>query len=242
MVKPQWIVSDLDETLLRNDGGVSKYTHETLTRVRAKGVKFCIATTRGTFLVRPLVEILKPDAMVICGGALGIVEGEIVYSRTLQEPLIAELLEELKPFPIKRPTVVDYSKGSDGGGELLFKGEAQGAQQILAWLEGPLPQEFLTRWRGEVTITEMWLPHLYRFSNPEATKRDAVSYLLRKYHPTEVVAFGDDPLDAGMLELFQGVAVANASQESLAAAKYHALSNEEDGVAHWLERHLLSRS
>lgn len=240
MIKPQWIVSDLDETLLKDDGGVSKYTLETLAKVRAKGVKFCIATTRGTFLVRPLVEILKPDAMVICGGALGIVEGEIVYSRTLQEPLVEALLEELKPLPVKRPTVADYSKSSDGGGEPLFRGEAQGAQQILAWMEGPLPQEFLTRWRGKVTITEMWLPHLYRFSNPEATKRDAVRYLLSEIDPTEVVAFGDDPLDAGMLEIFQGVAVANASQESLAAAKYHTLSNEEDGVACWLEKHLLT--
>ncbi len=239
MVKPQWIVSDLDETLLRDDGTLSPHTLETLTQVRETGVKFCIATTRGTFLVRPLVEILKPDAMVICGGALGIVDEEIVYSRTLEEPLIEELLEELKPFPVERPVVVDYSKGSDGGGEPLFRGEPRGAQQILTWMKGPLPPEFFTRWESKVTITEMWLPFLYRFSNPEATKREAVRYLLKEYPSSEIVAFGDDPLDAGMLELFQGVAVANASPESLAAAKYHTLSNEEDGVAHWLEKHLL---
>jgi hydroxymethylpyrimidine pyrophosphatase-like HAD family hydrolase len=47
-------------------------------------------------------------------------------------------------------------------------------------------------------------------------------------------------MDIGMLGYYQGIAVANAFLEVRQAACYHTLSNDEDGVAHWLKMQFLS--
>lgn len=57
----------------------------------------------------------------------------------------------------------------------------------------------------------------------------------------KVVAFGDDLNDLEMLRVCgSGVAVANAVQNVKEAADYVTLSNDQDGVAVWLERNLIS--
>jgi hypothetical protein len=57
--------------------------------------------------------------------------------------------------------------------------------------------------------------------------------------PEDVVAFGDMPNDVPMLSWAGcGVAVANAHPAALAAADEHTGSNDDDGVARWLARHL----
>lgn len=58
--------------------------------------------------------------------------------------------------------------------------------------------------------------------------------------PGEAVYFGDDYDDIEPIQKCgMGIAVANAIPEALASAKYIARSNDEDGVAHFLEEHLL---
>ena len=57
----------------------------------------------------------------------------------------------------------------------------------------------------------------------------------------KVAAFGDDLNDLEMLRVCgSGVAVANAVQNVKEAADYVTLSNDQDGVAVWLERNLIS--
>ena len=52
----------------------------------------------------------------------------------------------------------------------------------------------------------------------------------------DIVAFGDDSNDVEMLKLCgKGIAVANAVPAALAAADDITMSNDEDGVAHWLK-------
>ena len=53
----------------------------------------------------------------------------------------------------------------------------------------------------------------------------------------DITAFGDDDNDLEMLKMCgTGVAVANAVDSVLAAAREITASNDEDGVAAWLER------
>ena len=56
----------------------------------------------------------------------------------------------------------------------------------------------------------------------------------------DIAAFGDDRNDLEMLEMCgKGIAVGNAVPEVLEAADEITLTNEEDGVAAWLEEHIL---
>lgn len=57
---------------------------------------------------------------------------------------------------------------------------------------------------------------------------------------SEIVAFGDDYADIGMLKLCGiGVAMGNAIQEVKDIADAITLSNEEDGVAAYLEKWII---
>lgn len=57
---------------------------------------------------------------------------------------------------------------------------------------------------------------------------------------SDTAAFGDDSNDVDMLRLCgTGVAVANAVEEARAAADCITASNDDDGVALWIERSIL---
>lgn len=73
-------------------------------------------------------------------------------------------------------------------------------------------------------------------------KPAAIDFLSRvcEIDPGDMVAFGDDHNDMEMLSLCgRGIAVANAVPEVLAISDETTLSNDEDGVACWLEDNCL---
>jgi Cof subfamily protein (haloacid dehalogenase superfamily) len=70
--------------------------------------------------------------------------------------------------------------------------------------------------------------------HPEVSKGNALSIIAKDLHikPEEIVAFGDNHNDIGVLQLAGlGVAMSNAHEEVKMAAGYIAPSNAEDGVA-----------
>lgn len=84
----------------------------------------------------------------------------------------------------------------------------------------------------------------YKLSKRGATKEKAIEALCKSLNisPKNIAAFGDDFNDIGMLTLCgTGVAMSNAIKEVKDAANEVCLSNEEDGVAHWIEKLLESR-
>lgn len=93
----------------------------------------------------------------------------------------------------------------------------------------------------EVSISEgsMWM-----LMNPLANKRDALRTLCERMDvPLAATAsFGDDIIDISMLETSgTGVAVANANPRVLDIADEICPSNDEDGVAQWIEQHILNQ-
>jgi len=78
--------------------------------------------------------------------------------------------------------------------------------------------------------------------NKNARKRNAIKVLADYFGVTlaETAAFGDDYNDVEMLrECGVGIAVSNAIDECKAIAKYICDTNENDGVAKWLEENVL---
>jgi hypothetical protein len=80
---------------------------------------------------------------------------------------------------------------------------------------------------------------LIEFSAPSANKLSALRRLCDQLDvPLEsVVAFGDMPNDVEVLgAVGLGVAVANAHEEARAAAQRYTASNDDDGVARFIDR------
>lgn len=75
--------------------------------------------------------------------------------------------------------------------------------------------------------------------HPLANKGDALKWIMQKLNcsPEETMACGDNANDLSMLKIVNhSVAVANATEEVLALARYHALSHREDGAARMMEQ------
>lgn len=83
---------------------------------------------------------------------------------------------------------------------------------------------------------------LFVILHKEAIKSKGIDALAEywKIKPSEIVGFGDDTIDIDMLE-YCGVAVAvsNALAEVKALAEYVCDTNDNDGVAKWLEENVL---
>ena len=81
----------------------------------------------------------------------------------------------------------------------------------------------------------------YKFTKAGISKAKAIEEIAKKLGISvkDMVSFGDDVTDAEMLNLCgTGVAGANAVPKALEAADEVCESNDEDGVARWLERNL----
>lgn len=83
-------------------------------------------------------------------------------------------------------------------------------------------------------------PFYYEFTAGGIDKAEALDCVLRPlgYKPEETAAFGDGQNDISMLKYAGlGVAMANADEKVKEAADEITLSNEQDGIAHVLERY-----
>ncbi|MCH4160172.1 MAG: HAD family hydrolase [Bifidobacterium sp.] len=102
-------------------------------------------------------------------------------------------------------------------------------KQEIATLRASLPRDF------ELHISEgsMWM-----LMNPQANKRSALQMMCAHMQLplSQVAAFGDDAIDISMLQAAGiGVAVSNAIPEVLRAADQICPSNNDDGVAEWID-------
>jgi 5-amino-6-(5-phospho-D-ribitylamino)uracil phosphatase len=98
-------------------------------------------------------------------------------------------------------------------------------------------------WAGHVSMVHMD-EHLIQVMHAAASKVEALQTIAaeRGVKRQEVMAIGDNANDVGMLRWAGlGVAVGNATPDALAAARAVTGSNDDEGVADAVERHVLGR-
>ena len=74
------ILTDLDHTLLRQDGSISGETLRVLDECRAKGILFAIATARYWIGAERYIDLLKPDYEITTDGTLIHSHSQCIYS------------------------------------------------------------------------------------------------------------------------------------------------------------------
>ena len=249
------ILTDLDHTLLRQDGTVSENTLSVLKECRAKGIIFAIATARYWIGAEKYIKQLRPDYEITTDGTLIHSNDECVYSCefTVKETnQIVDSIFEIMPdaeVTVANKKRVFWNSKHISESEKLYKAVYNdyskplkvGANKIVA----ELPDEKmavriadkagcrLQGYRGE-----RW----YSFIPKDSGKTMAIKYLSEKngIEIKDIAAFGDDSNDIEMLKMCgMGIAVSNAVPEVLKIADEVTLSNDEDGVASWLIKNLL---
>lgn len=252
---PRLVATDLDGTLLDDEGQLSQRTQEVLRRVQGTGVPVVVVTARP---LRWMDDLWAP-----VGGSRGVgivSNGAITYdiaSRTVLHHVgigpadglpIAEAIREAAPGVAFALECLDGLRHESGYVEMhptppgvpvgaLPDIWDQPAVKILVQHLTLDPDDFRARVVDAVgdRATPTWtVDHLMEISAVGVTKGGALADLCRGLGvPAEdVVAFGDMPNDIPMLTWAgTSYAVANAHHTVREAADHVAPANTEDGVA-----------
>ena len=249
------IITDLDNTLLRSEKYISEYTISVLKKCQTKGIKIVFATARSTQSASRIIEQFEPDIFVGYGGAL-VQTGEKVIHRfdipadissklineCLQAPEISSILainesialtNDTSQLEVKDSSHYKYFDFKENNNMSYLKISLVATNPcVVENIAANYPMCDMLRYTGE---------DLYRFANRDAVKWNAIKSIAKHYNicTDTIVAFGDDINDLEMLsKCGTGVAVENAIDSVKAVADYICDTNDNDGVAKWLEKWL----
>ncbi len=246
------IITDLDRTLLHTDKTISEYTLQVLKKCHENGILVMVATARPERAILDYHRQVYFDAMTVMNGAGVIAPRQEAAGYPLAEESVKVILERLCKLP---DIILSLECGNDVYANVeIPEWEAKVftrfpelpteglIYKILVSREneniGPLVETLLT----EDTYCTVAGNNLVQIMNRKATKWNGIQLMLEAagVSAEDAVYFGDDNDDIESLRNCGiGVAVANAIEEVKEAADVVVESNDEDGVAKWIEREIL---
>jgi HAD superfamily hydrolase (TIGR01484 family) len=258
---PLLVATDLDGTIVRQDGMISERTVAAFTRVERAGARFVLVTGRpprvmgaiaaafghqGTAICAngalafdmaagriEALHLIEPDALQAAASALRAAVPGIGLAVEYPDGHAADRLYQAFQWDVNAsiPRLDDAELFSRPASKLLGRHFGYSCDELLALAEPAVA--------GLVSVTHSNGKGLIEASAPGVSKASVVEELAARQGigAESVVAFGDMPND---LPLFAwagtSCAVANAHPAVLAAATHVIGSNDDDGVAEYLEK------
>jgi HAD superfamily hydrolase (TIGR01484 family) len=259
--RPLLVATDLDGTIIRRDGTISERTVAAFARVEHAGSRFVLATGRPPRVMDQVAAAFGNRGVAICSN--GALTYDMRTSTVTAGPLItpADLAAAAGALREAIPGIgigVEYQDGWaaddvfhsiswDLNVEITRPGDAtlfaRPAAKLLGRHLGYTPDDLLALAKpvldGLVAATHSSGTGLIEAVAFGVSKATAVAELAARYGigPRSVVAFGDMPNDLPLLSWAgTSCAVANAHPDVLAAADHVIGSNDDDGVAAYLEQ------
>lgn len=250
------ILTDLDKTLLRSDSSISEHTKQVLKKCQNCGILVVIATARYWIGAERYIEEIQPDYEITTDGTLIHQRGEQIYSCSMNlkdaNQIIQDLLEQnvRTEITVAAGRQVFWNSHHISESEKLHKAVFNDYRKPLSCEVNKIVAELSD---GEIAVEianknhcrlqsyrgENW----YAFLPIKSGKIQAIHELAKLLNIplSEIVSFGDDTNDMEMLQICgTGVAVSNAVRNVKAVADCVTLSNDEDGVADWIEKNILT--
>lgn len=250
------LLFDLDGTLLRSDKTISERTLLALEKCREKGILIGVSTSRGEKNSLQFIEKLCPDILIASGGALVTYKGQYIYKAEFSieetqnlialarkicgadcEITIDTLHEHYWNYKID-PNIADASWGVSIYTD--YKDFAQKSLKICVEIFDSEKATKLSECLPDCDCVKFVDGDWYKFTKKTATKEQAILKLCEVCNISveNIIAFGDDLVDIGMLQLCgKGIAMGNALQEVKNIADIIIGTNDEDGIAEWLEEY-----
>ena len=250
------IVCDLDKTLLRTDGTLSEYTLRVLEKCRRNGVLLAYATARPKLVAAPYQDEAKPDIVISDNGALARMGKNVIYRAVLPKDIVAGILRLLQNDDPSGFITASTDEGmlvnhpvdpaDEGWADYkpIYKDFAAGINDDIYKLS---PEVRNKQVRDEIAampgITyipfhgEDWCSIVPGGVTKWQSVQKVAAHL--GIDTKHIAAFGDDFGDIEMIKgCGIGVAVGNAIDEVKTAADHICDTNDNDGVAKWLEENL----
>ena len=255
IVNPRMILTDLDGTLICSDGNISERSKSVLKSCQERGIYIVIATARYWIGAERYIEEIQPDYEITTDGTLIHRHGEQIYSCNFEIKDTNKIVQDILAKNNKTEITVAAGRKVLWNSKHISESEKLHkaiycdykkpltcqANKIVAELpdhETALEIANKNHCRLQSYRGENW----YGFLPETAGKVQAIQELAKILNISlnEIVAFGDDKNDMEMLKMCGiGVAVNNAIPSVKEIADSITLSNDENGVAEWLDENIL---
>lgn len=249
------LLFDLDGTLLRSDKTISKRTMDALRQCRQKGVLIGVCTSRSRQNALCFIQELQPDVLITSGGALVEYKGEFVYRAEFSAEETKSLIVSARRIcgldcEITVDTIdrhywnykIDPKKQDVSWGDSVytdFEDFEQCALKICVEIPDDEHAKRLREYLTDCDCVRFSDGFWYKFTKKSVTKERAIAQVLSLIgmQKEDIAAFGDDYADSGMLSFCGcGIAMGNAVPEIKEIADIVIGSNDEDGIAAYLEQ------
>lgn len=251
------IALDLDGTLLRSDKSVSERSIEVLMKCKQSGSQVIVATARAPRSVLKLLPEAYKQEIWICYNGAEIYQGkERIYENLIPAESAIEIVERVEALFPESPLTVELEGRMFANQPLRYPWEYRVAGLKESITGGVAKILFSDIEPAGIDILNHQLPKdcrllitdggtLGTIMASSASKLAAIEFVCRQLGISlqETIAFGDDFNDMEMImNCGTGVAMGNAIEELKQAANHVALTNDEDGVAGFLEEHFLLKA
>jgi len=245
------IIVDLDKTLLHTDKTLSARTVKVLNECKKCGINIMVATARPLRTTKQYSEMIDFDAMVVSNGAR-VVHGNQQTNYGICQRSAERLLNVLKCCPNLRITletgdcaysnypIEDYETTLSD--DLVGIANKEGVLKILVHLDREETLHLIKKELTEDLYYTIAHGYLLQIMSTSATKWNGIKAMLDICNgsPNETAYFGDDQDDIEPIKMCGlGIAVSNGIDEAKAAADYITESNDDDGVAKFIEHQIL---
>ena len=249
------LLFDLDDTLLRSDKTISERTMEALRKCREQSVLIGISTSRAVHNCMTFLPELSPDLFIASGGAVIKYRGEYIYTAEFTIEETQRMIRTAREVcgsdcEITIDTLdahywnykLDPKETDTTWGDTVYTNFFDFSERALKFcveiFDNSVAEE-LTAHLPDCDCLKFAGTKWYKFTKKEATKENAIlkACEICDIALEDVIAFGDDAPDIGMLKLCgTGVAMGNAIVTVKEAADIVIGSNNEDGIADYLEQ------
>jgi len=246
------IITDLDRTLLRTDKTLSEYTLDIMRKCHDRGIAIMAATARPERSILQYhkqicfnaittlngARIILPNAVlengISCLSGKHILSKLVVMPDTLISIETSDGIFSNADIPEWNCTYYDGFPNLPTQGTLYKVLVSSKCNTLYGQVKDILTDDvYYTVANG----------NLVQIMSKNATKWSGISTMLEALNVSkgETVYFGDDIDDIEPIQMCgTGVAVSNAIEAVISEADYVAGSNDEDGVAHFIEGNVLS--
>lgn len=259
------IASDIDDTLLHDDLTISDRNRQAIHAAVERGVIITLATGRMFPSAQKVARSLQLNVPLITyqgSKVKNLLDEQTLYERTVPPEVAAEVFRYAEKHKLHLQIYHDdFLYALEDNEKIRRYAMVQHVDYRIVrdfsrFFEQPLTkmlvidepgrlEEIAAEWRelfGDRAYVTKSKPEYLEVLHPEGTKGSALKYLASRFgiDMSEVIALGDSWNDHDMIEIAGlGVAMGNAVDTLKAIADYIAPTNNEDGVAHVIEKFVL---
>lgn len=271
-MKYKLLVLDLDGTLTNTRKEVTEHTRTTLIKAQEQGLKIVLASGRPTYGIAPLANLLQLDkyeGYVLSYNGGEIIDwktGELLYKNLLDPEVLPYLYQCANDNHFAIVTYDgEYVLTEYPDDEYVLKEALLNVMKIkkvnnfLKAVQHPIAKCLIVGEPTRLAVLEKEMynhlhdrmgvfrsePYFLELVPKGIDKAQSLAVLLKEIGMTkdEMIAVGDGFNDLSMIKYAGlGVAMSNAQEVVRENADFITLSNEEDGVAHVVEKFILSEN